>query len=64
METKYELWQHIGTRDTTFIPADHHQKEMLTKEAEVIWTCTANSWEEACTKKNEFLGFAPYKPMT
>ena len=29
----------------------------------MIWTAEAETWEEACFKRNEYLGWSPYRPM-
>jgi len=58
---KYELWRDAGS--DTFIPEDSTQKKFLTEGKALLWTVEAESWNEACFKKNEYLGFEPYRPM-
>ncbi len=35
----------------------------LPADATLVWQVDADSWEIACMKKHEFLGWEPYKPM-
>jgi len=58
---KYELW---GNEDGySFLPEDHSQKELITEDEVLIWTAEAETWQEACFKRNEYLGWNPYRPM-
>lgn len=54
--TTYELWQD-AEGDLTFIPSEYTQKDMVMKNAKIIWTCEAPDWETAMSLKDEHLGF-------
>ena len=63
---KYELWYSRGGGCDvhTLLAADAPDKRVaLEADAVVIWTVDAVSWEEACSRQHEFLGWDPYKPM-
>jgi hypothetical protein len=38
-------------------------KALLKPDARLVWKVEAKSWEIACLKEHEFLGWEPYKPM-
>jgi hypothetical protein len=58
----YELWQHES--DYTFFPERNADaRGRLPPGAVKIWSVEAASWNEACSKKNEFLGWGPYEPL-
>lgn len=75
----YELWQHGGQTCfiphdhpqkemlTTDVPvADQHTKpweELAKVSFTKTWEVEADSWEEACTKLHEHMGWEPYQPM-
>jgi hypothetical protein len=65
---KYELWEAKKEGEATslsFFPESNcSARALLEPEAVLIWTCEATSWTEACTKRNEFLGWAPYVEMS
>jgi hypothetical protein len=63
MSKTYELWVDGERSEMTFIPSDHPQWGIHTVGCTKLWEVEADSWEEACTKRNEYLGWAPYKPM-
>ena len=63
---KYELWHSHdrGSDVYTLLPAGAQREQtLLEPNAKVIWTIDAESWNEACQKQHEFLGWEPYKPM-
>jgi len=35
----------------------------LEDDAKLVWSVEAESWDEAQTKKHEYLGWEPYKPI-
>lgn len=58
----FELWQHEA--DYSFFPESNvTAREQLPAGAIKIWSVEAASWNEACGKKNEYLGWGPYQPM-
>jgi len=58
----YELWQEGD--DHSFFPADNDSaRETLSPGAKLIWRVEATSWEEACHKRNEYLGWDEYRPF-
>jgi len=60
--TKYELWKEPNAY--SFFPeSSASARALLTADARLIWTVDARDWNEAQTKKHEFLGWEPYKPM-
>lgn len=59
---QYELWQEGD--DYSFFPVDNDSaREALSPDAKLIWTVEADGWEEACKKRNEFLGWDEYRPL-
>lgn len=53
---KYELYRSSDNCSTDFFPEDNlSAKASLEKDAVLVWTCFADSWEEAVEKMNEFL---------
>ena len=59
---KYELWK-LKDGYEFFLEKDTSARDSLPTDAKLIWTVNASSWEEAQTKKNEYLGWPRYKPM-
>jgi len=60
---KYELWEEEDGRNHSFFPEDNESaRNLLSKDAKLIWKVEATSWEEAQTRKHEYLGWEPYKP--
>jgi hypothetical protein len=61
---KYELWQSECESTVSYMllyegdTASDHVKDPGSK---VIWTCEADSYEEALQKRNDFLGWGEYK---
>lgn len=53
---KYEFYRSSDSCSTTFFPEDNvTAKASLEKDAVLVWTCFADSWEEAKEKMNAFL---------
>lgn len=61
--TKYELWHSEQEVSYTFCAAGRAHQAVLPADARCIWTVEADSWEEAATQRNIYLGWEPYKPM-
>ncbi len=57
---RYVLWK---TEDGYVFCAEDDVQLHVHVGATLIWSCDAASWEDACTKQHEFLGWEPYKPM-
>lgn len=57
----YEHWTG-GDVGSTFIPADHEQKDFLTRGSVKAWEVEANSWDEAMALYHEHMGWEPYVP--
>ncbi len=61
---KYELWQ---TEDEpgkvesySFFPENNESaRQLLEPNAKLIWTAEAGSFNEACSRRNEFLAWEP-----
>ena len=65
---KYGLWKHMDQGvSLTFTGFDAYEEYVrqgaIEPDAELIWTVEAESWNEACTRYHEFMGYEPYKPM-
>ena len=59
---KYELWKESNSY--SFFPTDNvSMRALLGSQAVLLWTVEAESWNEAQSKKHEFLGWEPYRPM-
>ena len=60
---KYELWKEAS--GYSFFPEENESaRRLLEPGAILVWSVDATSWDEAQTKKHEFLGQEPYKPMS
>lgn len=58
----YELWKELD--GYSFFPEDNSiARSLLAPGAVLVWTVDANDWNEAQSKKHEFLGWEPYKPI-
>jgi hypothetical protein len=58
---RYELWE--DESGVSFFPAsDITFRNLLSPTAKLIWSCEAESWEEAQSKKHQYLGWGPYVP--
>ena len=59
---RYELWEDEG--GLSFFPeSDTTFRKLLSPTATLIWSCQAESWVEAQSKKHEHLGWGPYVPQ-
>lgn len=61
--TKYELW--LSTEECyeySFFPLENNAsaRKLLITQAKLIWTVEAQSWDEGCQGRNNFLGWGPY----
>lgn len=61
--TVYDLREEPMDSLTFFPVSNESARALLGKDAELVWSCVASSWDEAQTKKHEFLGWKPYVPM-
>jgi hypothetical protein len=64
---KYELWEAEDEQSKlitySFFPEDNESAPSLLKaNAKLIWTVEADFWVDACLRKDEFLGWQPYRP--
>ena len=60
---KHELWEDNNGKEYTFCSAEHEEdgaRELLSKDAKLIWTCEAESHFEAMTKYYEYMGYGEY----
>jgi hypothetical protein len=67
LNVKYELWHSPNGRTdiyTLLAAGAPRAAALLEPDATVVWTVEAETWDEACRKQHEFLGWDPYKPMT
>ena len=62
LEVKYELWS-ADDGYSFFAENNESTRCLLTAGEKLIWTVDASTWEEACAKQHEFLGWETYKPM-
>jgi hypothetical protein len=59
---RYELWADEASGTLSFFPEDSESsRKFLEPGAKLIWSCTADSWEEAQSKKHQHLGWEPYE---
>lgn len=62
MAVRYELWED-DDGSLSFFPEDNESfRKSLGPAARLIWSCVADSWEQAQSLKHEHLGWEPYKP--
>jgi hypothetical protein len=55
---KYELWKESDSY--SFFPDDNlRRRSLLGAEAVLLWTVEADNWEEAQSRKHDFLGWEP-----
>lgn len=65
----YELWQAKDKTEQSFAPIDSYIKQPFLKQTvdgeamEKVWEVEADTWEEACTKYHEYMGWEPYIPF-
>lgn len=60
---KFDLWFASSTNSYTFFESGAHHEALLDKDAKLIWSVSAKNYNEACAKRNEYLGWEPYKPF-
>lgn len=65
---KYELWQtedeQGNVKSYSLFPEDKESaRRLLEPNAKLIWTVEATSYEEACSRRNEFLQWESYTPL-
>ena len=60
---KFELWHSESESSYALLyegdTASDHLKPL---DSRVIWTCEADTYEEALQKRNDFLGWGEYRP--
>ena len=60
---RYELWQDDVEGSLSFFPEDSDSfRSFLGPDARLVWSCLAESWEQAQSMKHQHLGWEPYKP--
>lgn len=59
---RYELWDE-GESLSFFPEGDESNLRVLAPGAKLVWSCVATSWNEAQSKKHEYLGWEPYVPF-
>jgi hypothetical protein len=60
---RYELWKSAKEGYSFFPEGNDSARRLLPSDATLVTVIVARSWEEAQTKKHEYLGLEPYKPM-
>jgi Domain of unknown function (DUF5071) len=61
---RYLLYTSESESSYTFVAEENATVgNLIPGDAVLVWQVDADSWEIACMKKNEFLGWEPYKPM-
>lgn len=63
MAALFELWRENDGTLTFFDPENDRERQLLETDAQLIWTVLAETWEQAMTARNEYLGFEPYRPL-
>lgn len=59
---KYELWYSDGSH--TFFPEDNENaRQLLEPDAELVTIFEADTWDDACAQRNQFLGWGDSQPM-
>jgi hypothetical protein len=62
---RYELWQtedENGISYSFFREDNESARCLLEPNTKFIWIVESASWNEACSRKHEFLGWEPYLP--
>lgn len=57
----YEHW--VSGSGSLMIPADHPQREWLTKGSQLCCTFHAQGWNEASQLLHDHMGWEPYEPI-
>ncbi len=61
---KYVLYHSEEECSYTFLEeGNSFNLNSLPQDAKLMWQVEAKSWEIACMKKHEYLGWEPYKPL-
>ena len=60
---RYELWKSAKEGYSFFPEKNDSARRLLPSDATLVTVIVATSWEEAQTKKHEYLGLEPYKTM-
>lgn len=61
---RYELWWSEIEESHSFFPEDNKSaRNLLAEDAILEWSIEASSWIEAQTKRHQYQGLEPYKPM-
>lgn len=62
--TRYELWHSPSENSYSMFGAnDDRSRHLLEKDAVLLTTFDATSWEDACRQQHEYLGWEPYRPL-
>lgn len=59
----YELWKCSKEGYSFFPEKNESARKLLSPDAALVTVISAKSWDDAQKKKNEYLGYEPYKPM-
>ena len=58
----YDLWRTDAEMSWSLLyRGDDANTSRLPSDARIVWTCEADTYEEALQKRNDFLGWGPYK---
>ena len=60
---KWELWYRDGDGYSFFQEDNIETRQMVAKDAKLVTTIEATSWDDAHRQRNEYLGWEPYKPI-
>ncbi len=63
LKHRYELWEDPDGSLTLFPFADDSARKVLDPNAKLLKIFEADSWEEACQMKNDFMGWGLYVPF-
>jgi hypothetical protein len=63
----WELWEfvheHGGSELSYFRASNERARRSLETTAKLLWTVEASGYDDAMQKRNDFLGWGPYKPI-
>jgi hypothetical protein len=62
----WELWEIVdddGTQLAFFPSSQQRSRDSLEPHSKLIWTVEATGPDDAMQKRNDFLGWRPYKPI-
>lgn len=63
---RWELWEIVdddGTQLAFFPSSQKHSRNSLEPHAKLILTVEATGIDDAMQKRNDFLGWGPYRPL-